>query len=88
MAKEYAHQVEGAYASANGPESIAESFPILTLEEVYGAVAFYLASQQGIDAYLRDGDGIGHQLAGESQSRNVDLIARLQRARHERQISG
>ncbi len=34
------------------PESIAQSFPTLSLEQVYGAIAFYLAQRDEIDAYL------------------------------------
>jgi uncharacterized protein (DUF433 family) len=39
------------------PESIAtECFPVLTLEEVYGAIAYYLAHRADIDAYLQEAD--------------------------------
>jgi len=31
---------------------IAQSFPVLSLEQVYGAIAFYLANRSEIDAYL------------------------------------
>jgi uncharacterized protein (DUF433 family) len=34
------------------PESIVQSFPLLTLEQVYGAITFYLANRAEIDAYL------------------------------------
>jgi uncharacterized protein (DUF433 family) len=34
-------------------ESIAQSFPVLTLEQVYGALTFYLANKSEIDAYLK-----------------------------------
>ena len=37
------------------PEGIAESFPALDLEQVYGAIAFYLGHRDTIDAYLRAG---------------------------------
>ncbi|MGB7947262.1 MAG: DUF433 domain-containing protein [Candidatus Binatia bacterium] len=42
------------YAFLNGQsaESIAQSFPALSLEQVYGAIAFYLCSRADIDAYL------------------------------------
>ncbi|RAM53085.1 MAG: hypothetical protein C6Y22_03100 [Hapalosiphonaceae cyanobacterium JJU2] len=42
------------YAFRNGlsPESIVQSFPLLTLEQVYGAIAFYLANRAEIDTYL------------------------------------
>ena len=33
-------------------ESIAQSFPVLTLEQVYGALTFYLANKSEVDAYL------------------------------------
>lgn len=43
------------YAFLNGDtaESIAQAFPVLTLEQVYGAIAFYLANRDEIDAYLQ-----------------------------------
>ncbi|GAC1395919.1 MAG: hypothetical protein NVSMB56_10300 [Pyrinomonadaceae bacterium] len=42
------------YAFLNGQtaEAIAQSFPALTLEQVYGAIAFYLANRHEIDEYL------------------------------------
>jgi uncharacterized protein (DUF433 family) len=42
------------YAFRNGlsPENIVQSFPLLTLEQVYGAIAFYLANRAEIDTYL------------------------------------
>ena len=104
MAKDYVENVEGAYRVAGSrvsldsivycfreglsPESIAESFPVLSLEQVYGAIAFYLAHQPMVDEYLREGEQISHELHAESRRRNADLITRLQRARHESQIPG
>ena len=35
-------------------ESIAQSFPVLRLEEVYGAIAFYLTHREEVDAYLEE----------------------------------
>ena len=72
MSSDYVTQVEGAYrisgtrvsldsvvyAWLNGlsPESIVDSYPLLTLEQVHGALAYYLAHQEEIDEYLRQGD--------------------------------
>jgi uncharacterized protein (DUF433 family) len=36
------------------PESIRQAFPTLTLEQVYGAIAFYLGHQAEVDASIRD----------------------------------
>jgi len=41
-----------AFLSGQSAESIAQSFPVLTLEQVYGAIAFYLCNRSEIDAYL------------------------------------
>ena len=38
------------------PDTIAENFPVLTLEEIYGAITFYLANREEVDAYLRQTD--------------------------------
>ena len=35
------------------PESIVENFGTLTLEQVYGAITYYLAHQAEIDAHLQ-----------------------------------
>ena len=42
------------YAFQKGltPESIAQSYPLLDLEQVYGAITFYLANRSDIDTYL------------------------------------
>jgi len=37
-------------------ETIAQSYPALTLEQVYGAIAYYLANRPEIDTYLRQAD--------------------------------
>lgn len=39
------------------PESIqSDCFPTLTLEQVYGAITFYLANRAEVDEYLRQAD--------------------------------
>ena len=44
------------FLSGMSPESIVENFPVLTLEEVYGAIAYYLANRDEVDAYLKEAD--------------------------------
>jgi len=68
MGKEYVEQREGSYyvsgtrvsldslvhafRRGESPETICQDFEILQLEEVYGAIAYYLANQAAVDAYL------------------------------------
>ncbi|MBE9108734.1 DUF433 domain-containing protein [Nodosilinea sp. LEGE 07298] len=41
-----------AFRDGLAPESIVQSFPLLTLEQVYGVITFYLANRAEVDAYL------------------------------------
>jgi len=41
-----------AYWNGQTAESIAQSFPTLSLEQVYGAITFYLANRAQVDSYL------------------------------------
>jgi uncharacterized protein (DUF433 family) len=41
-----------AFIGGQSAESIAQSFPVLTLEQVYGAITFYLAHREEVDRYL------------------------------------
>jgi uncharacterized protein (DUF433 family) len=41
-----------AFWSGQTAESIAQSFPTLSLEQVYGAITFYLARRDEVDRYL------------------------------------
>ena len=60
------------YAFLDGltAESIAQAFPVLTLEQVYGSIAFYLANRPEVEGYLdraeRDLD------AARADSRDAD----------------
>ncbi len=42
------------YAFRQGllPESIAQCYPLLDLEKVYGTITFYLANRADLDAYI------------------------------------
>ncbi len=40
------------FLAGQSAESIAQSFPVLTLEQVYGAITFYLAHREEVDRYL------------------------------------
>jgi hypothetical protein len=48
-------------------EGMVESYPALTLEQVHGALAFYLANQHEVDAYLAEGRRIAAAQHEESR---------------------
>ena len=41
-----------AFRRGDSAETIGRNFELLRLEEVYGAIAYYLANQSDVDAYL------------------------------------
>ena len=104
MNKEYVKKVEDAYRVGEtrvsldslvylfregmSAESMVESYPAMTLEQVHGALAFYLANQKEIDAYLADGQRAAESQHRQSRQTNAELIAKLQRARNASQIPG
>lgn len=48
-----------AFQQGLSPETIAaECFPVLTLEQVYGAITYYLANREQIDGYLKQGEAL------------------------------
>ena len=66
-----------AFLDGNSPESIVESFPALSLEEVYGGIAFYLANRTLVDEYLKDGEREFERLRDESRAKNPVFYERL-----------
>jgi uncharacterized protein (DUF433 family) len=43
-----------AFLAGQTAESIAQSFPVLSLREVYGAITFYLENRDQVDNYLAE----------------------------------
>ena len=107
MGKRYVEQREGGYwitgtrisldsivyAFNRGaaPESIKWAFPVLTLEEIYGAITFYLAHIQDIDTYLELADATfasqASALNAKSSAAKPDLFDRLEKARQARETT-
>jgi uncharacterized protein (DUF433 family) len=65
----------------HSPERIVESFPTLTLAQVYGAIAYYLDNKKLIDDYFAEVDREFERLVPPLSQSNPELFARLQAAR-------
>ena len=70
-----------AFLRGESPEGIAESFPALSLEQVYGSITFYLANQRAIDAYLEEGRAEFARLREEARRKHPLLYAKLDAVR-------
>ena len=66
-----------AHREGLSPVAIVEEFPTLSLEQVYGAIAFYLGHQDEIDAYLKEQEARWESLRAQSAITNQDLIDRI-----------
>jgi hypothetical protein len=80
-----------AFKRGAAPESMQRAFPILTLEEIYGAITFYLAHKQEIDAYLAQAEAAfelqASALNSAARTAKPALFQRLERARHARETT-
>ena len=72
-----------AFRRGESPEAICQNFELLRLEEVYGAIAYYLANKADVDAYLLGQDAKWAEGKRNSEPLPADLRERLKRARDE-----
>ena len=77
-----------AWWAGQSPETIAQAFQVLTLEQVYGAITFYLAHREEIDRYLeqqradyeakrqaaRDADPLFYQKMAEARRQRLTAL--------------
>jgi len=98
MSKEYVEKRNGGYyiagtrvsldsivyefRSGSSPESIAQSFRVLRLEEVYGGITFYLANQREIDEYLKLSEREYAKQVQQARANDPQLYARLDQILH------
>ena len=76
-----------AWRQGESPEGIIDSFSSLTLEQVHGALAFYLANQGMIDEYLlqaeKDYEQLRQKSWGDMRQNRPELYEKLTAAKHE-----
>jgi uncharacterized protein (DUF433 family) len=97
MARDYIEQRDGGYyiegtrisldsvvyafLRGESPEGIAESFPALTLEQMFGALTFYMANRGRIDEYLSQSRREFEHMRLQARQNNPMLYAKLDEAR-------
>ena len=70
-----------AFLRGESPEGIADSFPSLGLEQIFGALAFYLANREVVNQYLRQGQEEFEALREQARRDNPALYRKLAEAR-------
>jgi uncharacterized protein (DUF433 family) len=70
-----------AFQHAHSPETIQQQYPALTLEEVYGAITYYLAHKEEVHEYLKRQDELWQRLRDENNRNPSPVIERLRQLR-------
>jgi uncharacterized protein (DUF433 family) len=71
-----------SFKAGDSPETIRQNFSSLSLEQVYGAITFYLAHEQDLDANIREGEAEFERSVPPLSESRPELYARLERTRH------
>ena len=93
MAKEYVEQRDGGYWIAgtrvsldsvvyafqqgHAPETIQDQYPALNLEEIYGAITFYLANREYVRQYLARQEQLWEELRRKADENPSPVVQRL-----------
>ena len=69
--------VIAAFQQGHSAETIAQQYPALSLEEVYGAITVYLANTDEVDQYLRRQDETWQAEREKAGQTTNPVVARL-----------
>jgi uncharacterized protein (DUF433 family) len=72
-----------AFQQGSSPEEIQQDWPILSLEQVYGAITYYLANRAQVDEYIRDAEKRFANAVPAMKKAAPELYAKLRRAQQE-----
>jgi uncharacterized protein (DUF433 family) len=76
-----------AFLDGHTAESIQQSFPVLTLEQVYGAITYHLAHREVIEAYLREQEAAFETLKETLRRNNPQMAQRIAAMKQQRQTA-
>jgi hypothetical protein len=66
-----------AFHQGHSAETIVQQYPALSLEEVYGTIAYYLANQAELTQYLRRQDELWKQEREQADAVASPVVQRL-----------
>ena len=69
------------YRDGAAPETIRQNFPTLSLEQIHGAIAFYLGHQCEAETYLSELEKKWEELERAATPANSELQQRIEEAR-------
>lgn len=69
------------------PEAIMQSYPSLTLEQVYATITYYLHNKEKISTYLTEWIEHGQQMREQQAQNPTPVMLRLRRIKVEREAA-
>jgi uncharacterized protein (DUF433 family) len=73
--------IVAGFEQGHSPETLQQQFPALRLEEVYGAITYYLAHTDEVHTYLKRQDELWEAWRAESATRSSPVVERLRALR-------
>ena len=73
--------VVAAFEQGHSPETIRQQYPALGLEEVYGAIAYYLGHHAEVSEYMRRQGALWDQWRSQSAGKPSAVVERLRALR-------
>jgi uncharacterized protein (DUF433 family) len=70
-----------AFKQGHSPETIQQQYPSLSLEEIYGAITYYLGNREEVDGYLKRQEQLWDQLRQQSEQAHNPVVQRLRALR-------
>jgi uncharacterized protein (DUF433 family) len=73
--------IVAGFEQGHSPEALQQQYPTLSLEEVYGAITYYLAHTDEVHAYLKRQDDLWDAWRAKSASESSPVVERLRALR-------
>jgi uncharacterized protein (DUF433 family) len=69
--------IVAGFEQGHSPETLQQQYPALSLEEVYGAITYYLAHTDEVHTYLKRQDELWEAWRTKSATRSSPVVQRL-----------
>lgn len=73
--------IVAGFEQGHSPETIQQQFPALSLEDVYGAITFYLSHRDDVQAYLKRQTALWEASRATAEQRASPVVKRLRALR-------
>jgi uncharacterized protein (DUF433 family) len=73
--------IVAGFEQGHSPETLQQQYPALSLEEVYGAITYYLAHTDEVHAYLKRQDELWEAWRAKSAGQPSPVVERLRALR-------